>query len=856
MASKRISGITIEIGADTQKLSDAIKQFEKQINSSKNALRDVNKLLKGDPKNTELLTQKQKLLTDAIDGTKKKLEEEKKALAQLKEGHQTEQTILQQENLTREIADTEQQLKSLESEYKQFGSVAQQQSKVAAESMKAVGQRIQDAGQGIKDVGTSMTRNVTVPIATAFAGSVKAAMDWETAFTGVKKTVDATEEEYAQLEESIKQMSTEMASSKEEIAGVMEIAGQLGVTGVQNLEAFTRTAVMLGDTTNLAAEDAATALARVLNITGDGYDKIDELGSVVVDLGNNFATSESEIVEMATRLAGAGKIAGFTTQEVFALSAAMSSVGIQAEAGGTAMETTMKNIQAAVSDFSKEDATEKEQEKLKKLAEVAGMTAEEFAAAWKSKPMDAMQAFIRGLANLREEGGDTFAMLDELGMKGIRQSGMLQRLALSADMMGDATEVANKAWSDNTALSAEAEKRYATMAAKLTQLKESLKNLAITIGERLMPYMDKLIEFIDKLITKFEGLSDEQLDAAIKIAAFAAAVGPVLMVIGSVVIGIGKLITALGTIKAAFAAGGIFAGVGEALGGIGAAISGLLGPIALVAAAVAVWIHNWEEIQEAGQLLVERTQEHLTAIKESWVEVQEALSVYTAAKWEEIKQTFNTALEAIKIAFTIIWESIKEDFEAKINFIKELVTSDFSTIYETIKEKITGAYDSIKQTLDNIKQAFEIVGQLARSWGEHLIQNFIDGIKGRISLVTAAVSGVANTVRKYLHFSEPDVGPLSNFNSWMPDMMKQMAEQIRGGIPLVESAMQDTAGAMRNSYEAVDYSGQLASINSGINALATPEGFTIENSIYLDNIRLGQAISKVDRQNNYKRGGR
>ena len=353
MASKRIKGITIEIGANTTKLTDALKKVDKQVGDAQYKLRDINKLLKLDPKNTELLTQKQKYLLEAINGTKEKLKEEKKALEQLQAGSQTKDAIDQQEDLGREIAETTQKLDRLKDEYKDFGTVATQQTKAAGESMKATGQEIMDVGSGIRDVGQGLTTHVTAPIVAGFAASAKAAIDWETAFTGVMKTVDASPEEYKQLEDAIKQMSTEMASSKTEIAGVMEIAGQLGVTGVDNLIAFTKTAVMLGDTTNLSAEDAATSLARVLNMTGDGYDKIDRLGSVVVDLGNNFATSESEITNMATRLTSAGKISGFTTQEIFALAAAMSSAGIEAEAGGTAMATTFKNIQAAVSDFSK-----------------------------------------------------------------------------------------------------------------------------------------------------------------------------------------------------------------------------------------------------------------------------------------------------------------------------------------------------------------------------------------------------------------------------------------------------------------------------------------------------------------------
>lgn len=856
MASSRIKGITIEIDAKMTPLVTAIKEFDKQINSSKSALRDINKLLKADPKNVELLTQKQKALTEAIDGTKNKLAEEKKALEQLKEGPQTEQTIRQQENLTREIADTEQQLKSLESEYKQFGSVSQQQAKVAADAMKETGKKIQSAGEGIRDVGASMTKNITVPVATAFAGSAKAAIDWETAFTGVKKTVDATDAEYEQLADSIKEMSTKMASSKSEIAAVMEIAGQLGVTGVKNLEAFTKTAVMLGDTTNLSAEEAATSFARILNITGDGYDKVDRMGSAVVDLGNNMATSESEIVAMANRLASAGKISGLTTQEILALSASMSSVGIQAEAGGTAMAQTMKAIQSAVSEAQANTKDKKAQENLQELAKVAGMTADEFASAWKDKPMQAINDFIVGLSKIKDEGGDTFATLDELGMSGIRQSNMLQSLALASDQLAKATNISNKAWGENSALQNEADKRYATMAARLQQTKESLTNLAITVGERLMPYMDKLIELIDRLAVKFENLSDEQIDAGIKIAAFAAAVGPVLMAIGSVVIGIGKFVTALGAIKGAFAAGGIFAGVGEAFAGVGAAISGLLGPIALVAAAIAVWVHNWDQIVEAGQLFVERTQEHLTQISESWHAVTDALSVYLSAKWAEIKNTFSLAMEGIKMGVSIVWEFISGIFTSKIEFIKGVVDGGFAFVEETIRTRIENARTQIQTTLDGIRTAFEIVADLAKTWGEHLIGNFVNGIKSKISMVTSVVSGVASTIKGYLHFSEPDVGPLSDFNTWMPDMMKQMAQQIKGGIPLVESAMQDTAGAMKGGYESVDYSGQLASINSGISQLATAGGATIEIPLMMDNIKLAQAVASVNLRSNYRSGGR
>lgn len=855
MASKRIKGITIQIGADTKELTKAISEAEKKMGDAAYKLRDINKLLKADPKNVELLTQKQKAYNDAIAATREKLQKEKDALVDLAAMDQTDDVKQKQEALNREIIETKQSLEKLEKEYKEFGSVAQQQAKIAAQEMQNTGQKIQEVGQGISSVGRGMTQYVTAPIVAGFTASAKAAIDWETAFTGVKKTVDASDEEYEQLANAIKQMSTEMAASKEEIAGVMEIAGQLGVTGVDNLIAFTKTAVMLGDTTNLSAEEAATAFARILNITGDGYNKVSNMGSAVVALGNNMATSESEIVNMANRLASAGKISGLTTQDILALSAAMSSVGIQAEAGGTAMAQTMKAIQAAVSDGTAADATEKDKEALEALAKVSGKTAEQFANDWRTKPMQSIQDFIGGLAKLRDEGGDTFATLDELGMSGIRQSNMIQSLALATDQLNKATGIANTGWSQNTALSEEAEKRYATMAAKLQQLKESLSNLAITVGERLMPYIEKLIEYVDGLITKFESLSDEQIDAAIKLAGFAASVGPVLLVIGGITTAIGKFIWALGIIKDAFAASGAFAAAGETLAGVGAAISGLLGPIALVAAAIAVWVHNWDEIKEAGQLLVERTQEHLATLKNDWIEAIDIIKAYSEPAWEDMKTKFTNLLEGMKLGAQLAWDVIKGHFTEKIDFIKGVVDGGFSFIYETIKTRIENARSEIEQKLNLIKILFEGIATGAKLWGEHLIQNFIDGIKSKFGIVDSVMGFLGEKIASYIHFSEPDVGPLSDFNSWMPDMMKQMAQQINAGIPGVASAMQNVAGTIRNDMTP-DYSGQLASINNGIGQLAAAGGGSITVPVYIGQQKFAQAVVDANRITNYRNGGR
>ena len=207
-----------------------------------------------------------------------------------------------------------------------------------------------------------------------FADCAQASMDFESAITGVAKTTDLTDDELAAMSDAIKEMSTEIPATTEEIAAVAEAAGQLGIQKDSLLD-FTEVMTMLGTATNMTADEAATALARFANITGTSADNYDRLGSVIVALGNNFATTESEITAMATRLASAGTLAGLSESEILALSAAMSSVGIEAEAGGTAMTETMNAIETAVAQGN---------ETLTEFARIAGMTSAEFAS-WTSR---------------------------------------------------------------------------------------------------------------------------------------------------------------------------------------------------------------------------------------------------------------------------------------------------------------------------------------------------------------------------------------------------------------------------------------------------------------------------------------
>ena len=277
----------------------------------------------------------------------------------------------------------------------------------------------------------------SVAVAAATAASVYEGSQFESAFAGVKKTVDATAEEYAALRQNILDMTREIPSSASDIAGVMEIAGQLGIA-TESLTEFTETMINLGVSTNLSAEEAATNLAKFANIVNmadygtDGISNWERLGSVVVDLGNNFATTEADIVEMATRLASTGSLVGLTESQIMALATAMSSVGIQAESGGSTMAKLLKKMQLAV---------ELNSDSLADYAAVAGMTGEQFRDTFESDAVVALSAFIDGLNDTERNGKSAIAILDDMKLSEIRLSNTVLALAGADGVMTDAIEM-------------------------------------------------------------------------------------------------------------------------------------------------------------------------------------------------------------------------------------------------------------------------------------------------------------------------------------------------------------------------------------------------------------------------------
>lgn len=315
-----------------------------------------------------------------------------------------------------------------------------------------------------------------VGIASTMAGS-----KFESAFAGVKKTVDGTKKEYQGLKKEILSLTRVIPSSGEKLAQTMEIAGQLGIKK-SALPDFTKTMANLEVSTNMSAEEAATSFARFANITNmtdydeKGISNYEKLGSVVVDLGNKFATSEQEIVEMGANISAAGKQIGLSAPEIMALGTALSSVGIQAEKGGTAMTKLFRKMQNSV---------ELDDKYLKEYASISGMGIDEFKSVFKNDSMSAVSKFITGLGDTERNGKSISVLLNEMKLTDSRLFDTITRLANSSGNMEKAIETANKAWKENTALIEEADKRYETFEGQVDLTKNAFTEMGISIYDNL-----------------------------------------------------------------------------------------------------------------------------------------------------------------------------------------------------------------------------------------------------------------------------------------------------------------------------------------------------------------------------------
>lgn len=596
-----LGNMVIKLGLDSA-------DFGRGAANAKKEVRYLAKEMQANAKIADMAGNQMGKLGTRFDGLSKIISAQEKQVTALKkaydesfvDGKATEST----KRLATQLQDANGKLANYRQQLAQTaGQLAEMQVKTtgATGAIYNASEKMIASGQRMEKVGSALTKGLTLPLAAGVTAVTTAAVKWESAFAGVKKTndevVDSTGKvvySYKDLENGLRGLSKELPASHQEIAQVAEAAGQLGIQ-TKNVVGFTKTMIDLGESTNMSSEEAATALARLANITGMPQTEFDKLGSVIVALGNNFATTESEITAMGLRLAGAGHQVGMSEAQIMGFAAALSSVGIEAEAGGSAFSKVMVNMQLAVEqgvgafDTLKQHAAEQgvswetlssavynggkslkavskqmglsssdlkkmysEAEKasgsLQDFADVAGMSSSQFADAFKKDASGAIISFIKGLGDAEKQGKSAISVLDDMGITEVRLRDSLLRAAGASGVFTDAVNMGTKAWDQNTALAKEANTRYETVESQLKMLKNEVVDVAIEFGGPFLKALrggvqaaKPMIQQVAKLAESFANADPKTQQMIMKLIGFGVAAGPVLKVTGTLTSGIGKL---------------------------------------------------------------------------------------------------------------------------------------------------------------------------------------------------------------------------------------------------------------------------------------------------------------------------
>ncbi len=598
-------------------------------------------------------------------------------------------------------------------------------------AMQNFASQARGASESVDRIGATLTRTVTTPLLGLGAAAAKASVDYESAFAGVRKTVNVTgrdaEAFFEKLSDSAVTMSKELATGASDIADVMAIAGQLGIAN-DELASFTETVIRLGMSTNMAGEDAASSMARFANITGMAQSEFARLGSTVVYLGNTFATTESEIMTMAMRIAAAGTQVGLSESQILGFSAALSSLGLEAEAGGSAFSKALKKMETAVATGS--DA-------LGDFAKVSGLTRAEFTEMWENNPAEAFQAFIVGLGSMDEAGMSAIATLNEIGITELRLSDTLLRSANATELMSNAQTAANAAWEEGTALMKESNTRLETTASRMTNIKNSVVAAGISFGDTLIPMMEDGVKWLEGAVDRFSNLDEATRKNIITWGLWAAASGPVISGIGKTgkaitgTIGvIGQMTAAIGKANAAFkTTGQVSSWIGTLLGPGGTIVAG----VAVATAAIAGLIAMFKRMEEEKPDFSIDTDE-IEKYRIDTTDLKANIDIDTAV---EIKGE----IFGLKEKFTgILNDGLPETQE-----IRDSMGSDVDKAVGEVFKLIEESFNEKKSKLDSLYRSGLIDEETYKSTLGTLTGQ-ADAMKGDLTVKAEAVTAYVNTL--------------------------------------------------------------------------------------------------------------
>lgn len=901
MAS-RIQGITVEIGGDTTKLQNALKGVNGKIKSTQSQLKDVNKLLKLDPGNTELLAQKHKLLAEAVSETKEKLATLKTAAEQANTALANGEISKEQYDvLQREIVETEQDLKNLETQANQSATAVQ---KIAAtgEKLKTVGDNISSAGQKLLPVTAGVTALGTASVTTA--ANFESSMSQVQATMGITKDAMSTVNGQSvntmdTLSKLAKKMGAETAFSASECAEALNYLALAGYDTQQMCDTLP-TVLNLAAAGDIALADASDMVTDAMSALGMGVDEAETMVDQMAKTASTTNTSVAQLGEGILTIGATAKSIKGGTAELNTALGILANNGIKGAEGGTHLRNIILSLQ---------NPTDKAAAQMEAL----GLSIYD------------SEGNMRSMNDIL---GDLNKSMD--GMTSAEKSNIISTIFNKTDLSsvnallantGETWDSLQKSITDSGGAAQQmADTQLDNLQGQITILKSALEGLAISFGELLMPAIKQIVGWVQKFVDWLNGMNDGTKKVIMTVALLAAALGPVLIVIGKVISAVGTIMTVVPKI----------AGVINTVKGAFAALNTtmLANPITLIIAAIAAlvaafiylwnncdgfrqfWIDLWENVKQTAVTV-------WNAIKEFFAQVWEAIktifstvveviktlvttyfnlyktiiqTVFNTVKtvittiWEAIKGVFTTVfnviktlvttyfniyktiiqtvltiiqtvittvwnmiktvittvLNTIKTIFSTVWNAIKTIISAVVGAIKGLITGDFTavknsitTIMNTIKSTISTIWNTIKSTIStvlgaikgavtsvfsgivnavksamgnvlsavksgfsNVKNHITGLASQAFTWGRDLVMGIVNGIRSCIGAVADAASSVASKIRSFLHFSVPDEGPLTDYESWMPDFMDGLAKGIEKSRGMIQKAVKDVSADM------------------------------------------------------------
>lgn len=973
--ANRIKGITVEIGGDTTKLQTALKGVNGQIKSTQQQLKDVDKLLKLDPGNTELLAQKHKLLAEAVGETKEKLATLKTAAEQantaLANGEISQE---QYDALQREIIETEQDLRNLETQANQSATAMQ---KIAAtgESLKSTGENISNAGKKLLPVTAAVT---------AMGGaSIQTAANFESSMSQVQATMGITKDSMSTLDgQSVNTMDALSNLAK-------EMGSSTAFSASECAEALNYLALAGYDT-----QQMADTLPTVLNLAAAGGIDLASASDMVTDAMSALGMEVSDADVMVDQMA---KTVSTTNTSVAQLGEGILTIGATAKSvkGGTAELNTALGILANNGIKGAEGGTH-----LRNIILSLQNPTDKAADAMESLGVQVYDS-QGNMRSMNDILGDLNTSMD--GMTSAEKDNIISKIFNKTDLAAANALLANtgKSWDDlqssiaNSGGAAQqmADTQLDNLQGQLTLLKSALEGLAISFGQLLMPAVKSIVGVLQKVVDWLNSLDEGTKKVIVTVALVAGALGPVLIIVGKVISAVGTIMTVIPKLSGAITA------VKTAFAALNTTM--LANPIFLIIAAITAlvaafiylwntnedfrqfWIDLWENIKQVAitvwnaikaffqavwdaikvifetvfgviktlvttyfnlyKTIIETVFNVIkTVITTIWEAIKGVFTtVFNVIKtivttyfniyktiiqtvltviqtvittvWNTIKTVITTVMNAIKTIFTTVWNAIKTIIQAVVSGIKGLITGDFTavknsitTIMNTIKSTISTIWNTIKSTVStvlnaikgavtsvfngivnavkgamtnvlnavkngfsNVKSHITGLASQAFTWGKDLVMGIVNGIKSCIGAVGDAVKGVANKIKSFLHFSVPDEGPLTDYESWMPDFMDGLARGIDRSKKVVAKAVEGvsqdmvinpnvsaTSTAMEQTRSSSDNTANIiGAIRDAVAGLNMNGGDTVI-PVYIGGTQLDEVIVTAQQRANLRSGGR